>query len=167
MPQRLFNLLSTIWVGSLLTTGYLVAPTLFALLPETDAGNVAASLFQKQAYVSVICGVLLLLIANRVLRVRASDVSRDAASAHALRRARRVIVAMVLCTLIGYFALQPWMNALRVAAQSAGTDISHSAFKAKFGALHGVSMLFYLVESLLGIGLVCMRRVHDSAVAAI
>ncbi|CAM2147737.1 DUF4149 domain-containing protein [Pararobbsia alpina] len=164
MPQRFFNLFSTIWVGSLLTTGYLVAPTLFALLPETEAGTVAASLFQKQAYVSVICALALLLIANRVMRVYATS-QAPVATVRALRLARRVIVAMLLCTLIGYFALQPWMNALRVAAQAAGTDISHSAFRAKFGALHGVSMVFYLAESLLGIWLVCMRRVYESAIA--
>lgn len=164
MPQRLFNLLSTIWVGSLLTTGYLVAPTLFALLAQTDAGNVAASLFRKQAYISVICGVLLLLFVNREMRIQSAGETPQAI-VQALRRARRVIVAMVLCTLIGYFALQPWMNALRLAAQSAGTDIGHSAFKAQFGALHGVSMVFYLVESLLGIWLVCIRRVRESVIA--
>ena len=164
MLQRLFNLLSTIWVGSLLTTGFLVAPTLFALLSQGDAGNVAASLFQKQAWLSVVCGVVLLLCVNRALRVRSAGEASQV-SLQALRRARLVIVAMVLCTLIGYFALQPWMNALRVAAQAAGTDIGHSAFKAQFGALHGVSMVFYLVESLLGIGLVCMRRVREPLIA--
>lgn len=164
MPQRLFNLFSTIWVGSLLTIGYLVAPTLFAVLPETTAGNVAASLFQKQAYLSVVCGVVLLLTANRSMRGALASESAGA-SAQSLRKARRVIVAMILCTLIGYFALQPWMNALRVAAEAAGTDISHSAYRAKFGALHGVSMVFYLIESLLGIWLVCMRRVRDSALS--
>ena len=165
MPQRLFNLFSTMWVGSLLTIGYLVAPTLFALLPQTLAGNVAASLFQKQAYLSVVCGVVLLVTANRAMRASVAGESVGS-GARALRKARRVIVAMILCTLIGYFALQPWMNALRVAAEAAGTDISHSIYKAKFGALHGVSMVFYLIESLLGIWLVCMRRVRESAFAA-
>ncbi|RKP56756.1 DUF4149 domain-containing protein [Pararobbsia silviterrae] len=165
MPQRLFNLISTIWVGSLLTTGYLVAPTLFALLSETDAGRVAANLFHTQAYVSVVSGIVLLLIANRVLRMRDAGASSIEIGAQALRRARRVIIAMIACTLVGYFALQPWMNALRIAAQTAGTDISHSAYKTQFGALHGVSMVFYLLESVLGVWLVCMRGVRASVIA--
>jgi hypothetical protein len=46
------------------------------------------------------------------------------------------------------------MNALRMAALEAGTDVGHSAYAARFGLLHGVSSLFYLVESLLAIALV-------------
>ena len=157
MPQRLFQLFTTLWVGSLLTTGYMVAPTLFALLSRTDAGNVAASLFRTQAYVSVVCGVVLLLIVNREMRGGGAS-SMVSADTGTTRRAPRLIVSMIVCTLIGYFALQPWMNGLRLAAQAAGTDVGHSMYRTQFGVLHGVSSLFYLVESLLGIGLVCLRR---------
>jgi hypothetical protein len=164
MPQRLFNLFATIWVGSLLTTGYMVAPTLFALLSRTDAGNVAASLFRTQAYVSVVCGVVLLLIANREMRGGAASFG-GSADRVTTRRARRLIVGMIVCTLVGYFALQPWMNGLRLAAEAAGTDVGHSAYRTQFGVLHGVSSLFYLVESLLGIGLVCLRRARAAGLA--
>jgi hypothetical protein len=43
------------------------------------------------------------------------------------------------------------MNALRIAAQEAGTDVGHSVYASRFGMLHGVSSVFYLIESLLGI----------------
>jgi len=61
---------------------------------------------------------------------------------------------MLVCVLVGYFALQPFMNALRLAAMNAGTDVGHSAYAARFGMLHGVSSLFYLIQSLLGVVLV-------------
>jgi hypothetical protein len=61
---------------------------------------------------------------------------------------------MLVCVLVGYFALQPFMNAMRVAALEAGSDVGHSAYATRFGILHGVSSLFYLIESLLGVVLV-------------
>jgi hypothetical protein len=48
------------------------------------------------------------------------------------------------------------MNALREAALNAGTDVGHSAYASRFGLLHGISSLFYLVESLFGLALVWM-----------
>jgi hypothetical protein len=63
---------------------------------------------------------------------------------------------MLLCVLIGYFSLQPFMDALREAARSAGLDLAHSAYAARFGMLHGISTLFYVVETLLGLALVWM-----------
>ncbi|CAB3787194.1 DUF4149 domain-containing protein [Pararobbsia alpina] len=157
MGHRLFNLFTTIWVGSLLTTGYIVAPTLFSLLSRTEAGDVAASLFRTQGFLSIVCGLVLLVIANRAIRLAAGG-----QGVQTLRRARRLVVAMIVCTLLGYFALQPWMNSLRLAAQAAGTDVGHSAFATRFGILHGVSSVFYLIESLLGVWLVCLRRVPDT-----
>ena len=162
MPQRLFNLFTTIWVGSLLTTGYMVAPTLFSLLSRTEAGEIAASLFRTQGYLSIVCGLVLLIVANRSVRngAGATDLA-GGGSDHGMkmvRRARWLIVAMLVCTLVGYFALQPWMNALRLAAQAEGTDVGHSAYALRFGILHGISSLFYLIESLLGMWLVCLRR---------
>ncbi|EGD03597.1 hypothetical protein B1M_15650, partial [Burkholderia sp. TJI49] len=112
MPHRVFRLLSTVWVGSLLTIGYAVAPVLFKTLERMTAGSVAAQLFRIEAIVGVVCGVLLLALSNQQVR-RGGD---------EYRRVRWVVAAMVVCVLIGYFALQPFMNALRVAAMEAGTD---------------------------------------------
>ncbi len=58
------------------------------------------------------------------------------------------------CVLIGYFAIEPFMDAMRLAAQAAGTDVGHSEYASRFGMLHGISSLFYLVESVLGLWLV-------------
>lgn len=144
MPHRIFRLLTVVWVGSLLTIGYAVAPVLFTSLDRTTAGAVAAQLFRIEGVLGAVCGILLLGLANVVIR----------RGGNAYRRLRWLVAGMLVCVLVGYFALQPFMNAMRIAALEAGTDVGHSAYAARFGMLHGVSSLFYLIESLLGVLLV-------------
>jgi glucan phosphoethanolaminetransferase (alkaline phosphatase superfamily) len=144
MPHRIFRLLTVVWVGSLLTIGYAVAPVLFASLDRNTAGSVAAQLFRIEGMIGVVCGVLLLALCN--VLIRREEV--------AYRRLRWLVAGMLACVLVGYFALQPFMNALRIAAQEAGTDVGHSIYASRFGMLHGVSSLFYLIESLLALVLV-------------
>lgn len=144
MPHRVFRLLTVAWVGSLLTIGYAVAPVLFTSLDRMTAGSVAAQLFRIEAILGVVCGVLLLALSNVLVR----------RGGGAYRKLRWVIAGMLVCVLVGYFALQPFMNALRIAALNAGTDVGHSAYAGRFGMLHGISSLFYLIESLLGLALV-------------
>ncbi|RQV85688.1 DUF4149 domain-containing protein [Burkholderia anthina] len=144
MPHRVFRLLSAVWVGSLLTIGYAVAPVLFKTLERMTAGSVAAQLFRIEAIVGIVCGVLLLALSNQQVRRGGNE----------YRRVRWIVAAMVVCVLVGYFALQPFMNALRVAAMDAGTDIANSPYARRFGMLHGVSSVFYLVESVLGLMLI-------------
>ncbi|MGH8781445.1 DUF4149 domain-containing protein [Paraburkholderia sp.] len=144
MPHRVFRLLTVLWVGSLLTIGYVVAPVLFASLDRMMAGAVAAQLFRIEGMTGAVCGVLLLVLVNRLVRL--GDPT--------YRRLRWLVAGMLLCVLVGYFALQPFMNALRMEALNAGVDVGHSAYATRFGILHGVSSLFYLIESLLGLVLV-------------
>ena len=152
MPHRVFRLLSAVWVGSLLTIGYAVAPVLFKTLERMTAGSVAAQLFRIEAILGVVCGVLLLALSNQQVRRGGSE----------YRRVRWIVAAMVVCVLVGYFALQPFMNALRVAAMEAGTDIANSPYASRFGMLHGVSSLFYLVESVLGLMLIWRLPARDA-----
>lgn len=155
VPYRLFGLLAMLWVGSQLTIGYVVAPVLFASLDRTTAGSIAAQLFRIEGIVGVVIGVMLLALSNVLSRRGAID----------YRRLRWLLAGMLVCVLIGYFALQPFMNALRVAAMNAGTDIGNSPYASRFGMLHGVSSVFYLIESLLGIALVWLlpvRRVQGA-----
>ncbi|WP_103706116.1 DUF4149 domain-containing protein [Paraburkholderia eburnea] len=144
MPHRLFALLAMLWVGSQLTIGYAVAPVLFASLDRMSAGALAAQLFRIEGMIGLVSGVVLLVLAN--LFVRRGEAG--------YRRLRWLLVGMLLCVVVGYYALQPFMNAMRMNALQAGVDVAHSAYASRFGMLHGVSSLFYLVESLLGAWLV-------------
>jgi hypothetical protein len=67
---RNIALLSTaLWWGSLSTIGFVVVPLLFARMQTKQmAGQMAAQLFQYQAYVTWACACLLLLIAYREAR---------------------------------------------------------------------------------------------------
>jgi hypothetical protein len=57
--------LAALWWGSLSTVGFLVVPLLFAHLPSAAmAGTMAAKLFTAQTWVSVVCGLLLLLLSR-------------------------------------------------------------------------------------------------------
>jgi hypothetical protein len=131
-------------VGSLLTIGYAAAPTLFATLDRVAAGTVAARLFRIEAFIGVLCGILALALGNVLVR----------RGALAYRPLRALLAGMLVCVLVGYFALQPFMEAMRGAALEAGVDVAHSAYATRFGLLHGISSLIYLIESLLGIALV-------------
>lgn len=52
----------TLWVGSLWAVGYIVAPLLFARLPDRAlAGMMAGKLFTLVAYVGIGCALYLLL----------------------------------------------------------------------------------------------------------
>ena len=146
LVPALRTLLVTVWVGSLWTIGYLAAPTLFATLPDRVlAGSIAGSLFRVEAWVSVACGLslLALLLAGR---------------GFAGRRACIVLtVLMLVCLSVGYFGLQPFMAALKESAAANG-GVMDEAARARFGMLHGVASVIYLVESLLGLVLVLKVR---------
>jgi hypothetical protein len=141
-------LVATLWVGSLWTIGYLVAPMLFSILPDKIlAGSIAGQLFRIEAWLSAICAtVLIALVAFG-----------NGGDSRAQRQAVLAIVsAMLVCTLIGYFGLQPSMAALREAAGPGGAMDSDA--RTKFGILHGLSAGSFLIQSLLGIALILKIR---------
>ncbi len=135
---RVRLLVATLWAGSLWTVGYLVAPTLFLTLSDRVlAGTVAASMFRSEAWLSIVCALVLLALLYSAKNLDARH--RRSASVLAL--------AMLSCTLVIHFGLQPVMAALREAAGPSG--VMASAAKTEFGVLHGVSSVIYLVQSVL------------------
>lgn len=146
LVSRIRLLLVTLWVGSLWTIGYVVAPTLFATLTDRVlAGTIAGSLFRIEAWLSVACAIGLLVISRWGRRQEGQG------------KAWLVLVlAMLACTVLGYFALHPFMSALREAAGPGG--VMNSDARAQFGILHGISSGIYLIQSLLGVALVFKSR---------
>ena len=122
-------LLITLWAGSLWAIGYVAAPTLFATLPErVMAGAAAGNLLRSEAWLSMVVGVMLLgLIAL------AQDVTQGRRKLLAA-----LVVSMLVCTLVNYFGLWPVMAEAKLAGEGS-----------RFGMLHGISMVFYLIQSLL------------------
>jgi hypothetical protein len=134
-------LIATLWCGSLWTIGYVVAPMLFATLPDRVlAGTIAGSLFRIEAWLSVAAAIVLVALQKMLPQ----DSMRD-------RRRFLFIVGMLACALAGYFGLHPFMAALRGSAGAGGVMAPDA--RTQFGILHGVSSALYLVESLLAVGL--------------
>ena len=142
------TLLVTLWAGSLWTVGYLAAPLFFITLQDRSlAGTIAGTLFRAEAWLSLVCGVLLITI----FRADPDLPSRNAC--------KRLVIGMLLCVLVGYFGLQPFMAEIRAAAAQAG-GVMDEALRARFGLLHGVASLIYLVQSLLAVALVLRSRAN-------
>ena len=146
VSSHLRILLVTLWAGSLWTVGYLAAPVLFASLPDRSlAGSIAGMLFRAQAWLSLACGLLLLLL----LWLDKSWSSK--------RTSVILVIAMLACVSIGYFALQPFMAEIRAAAANNG-GLMDEAMRSRFGMLHGVASVIYLLQSVLALVLVTKTR---------
>ena len=143
--QRLFSVISGLWVGSFITVGFLVVPILFSTLGDRQvAGMVAASLFKTTAYISVALSGFLMVMANHLVR-RGNQ---------AYRRIRWILLAMLSCAIAFAFIVIPWMNALREQALFAGLTIYESSQGALFNRLHTLSSFLFVLQSVLGIFLV-------------
>ena len=135
----------TAWVGSVWTTGLLVAPTLFSMVKDRQvAGGVAGQLFSATAFIGLICGGLIMLI--RYLRGRTSK-RRD--------YILWLVLAMVVITAIGQFGIQPVLAELR--QQAFPLPVMQTELGARFAAWHAVSGALYLVQCLAGLVLVVLR----------
>ena len=65
MKQRLPLFAAALWWGSLTAIGFLVVPLLFAnLATPAIAGGMAAKLFSAQTWVSLGCGLLLVMLSR-------------------------------------------------------------------------------------------------------
>lgn len=137
----------TLWVGAMWTVGYVVAPTLFGMLPDRAlAGNVAGRLFSIVGWLGMGSAVyLLILIAWRAGRRAFRDVLFW------------LIVSMLFLTVVGQLGIQPLMAELKANALPA--EVMDSALRDRFATWHGVSSVLYLIQSMLAIGLaVGVRR---------
>ena len=139
-------LLAALWAGSVWAVSYLAAPSAFAVLDSTQAGNVVGIMLTRSAWLAIALAVLLALLV-----ARAGDLD-----ARRRRWLYGVIAGMLACSLVVYLGLQPMMAAIREAAGPAGVRASPQW--GTFAALHGVSQVLYLVESILGAVLVVKAR---------
>jgi len=149
--QRVFVYIFALWLGSLVTIGYVVAPVLFATLHDTQvAGMIAGQLFRIEGTISLVLGVALIVFANLLVK---------RGLAH-YKHVRWYLLAMLIGAAIVAFILQPMMNAMREEALAQGFPVMLSPLAASFGRLHGVSSVLYLIQTLLG--LVLMWRLTKS-----
>lgn len=97
---RLQVFLAALWWGTLTTLGFFVVPLLFAWLPTPAiAGGLAARLFSVQTWISVACGLLLILAISRS--------NRDQEHMDVAHSAHLLIVGGMLLALLVEFAVAP------------------------------------------------------------
>lgn len=143
--QRLFILISGLWVGSLLTVGYIVAPAIFSTMTDRQvAGMVAGSIFKLEAYLSLIVCIGLMVLANLLVNRGLNQ----------FRLIRWLLLAMLFCSIAAAFIFIPWMNTLRDKALAQGMPVMLSPSATLFGGLHGASSILFMIQSALGIFLV-------------
>jgi hypothetical protein len=140
--QRIFSVISGLWVGSFITIGFLVVPILFSSLGDRQvAGFVAASLFKMTAYIGIAVSGLLMVMANHLVRCGYQRYGLI----------RWILLGMLVCTIGAAFIIIPWMNSLRDQALSVSLSVRESANAVLFGRLHGASSTLFMIQSALGL----------------
>ena len=143
--QRIFSLISGLWVGSFITIGLLVVPVLFSSLGDRQvAGMVAANLFKTTAFIGVALSAFLMVMANHLVRRGGGH----------YRIVRWILLGMLACTVGAAFIIIPWMDSLRDQALYLGLSVRESTNAAIFARLHGVSSAIFMIQSVLGLALV-------------
>ena len=130
-------LVAALWAGSLWALGYIAAPAAFAVLGSGQAGDLVALLLTRQAWLSIACALMLLVLLRR---------SGDLAPPRK-RFLNLLVLAMLACALVMFVGLQPAMAQLRELAGEGG--VRASPYWTQFAVMHGVSQLFHIVQSLL------------------
>ena len=127
------SVLTCLAAGSLWTIGFVVAPTLFAVLPERSlAGAIAGKLFSAGAIVCSVCCVLLLIL-------RATRGARLTDGAGAL------VISMLALVVMGEWVVNPFVRA----ARAAGSE--------SFAMWHGLSSVLWLAASIAALALVVVQ----------
>lgn len=147
MLQRIRVVLVALWLGLVVTLATVAAPTAFAVLERTLAGRVAGQMFRIEATVGLGLAMLLFLIERRAASQRAAARQGSALSAEIM-----LILGALFCTVLGYFALQPLMEAAR-AGQGPYS----------FGMLHGVSSALFALKGLLLLALLWRSAAASAA----
>ncbi|MEG0923372.1 MAG: DUF4149 domain-containing protein [Comamonas sp.] len=95
MKERLPIFAAALWWGSLSAIGFMAVPMLFANLPAASAaGFMAAKLFAAQTWVSIGCGLALLVLAK--------DKGEPALAQWAQNTIGFVVAAMLLALVVQY-----------------------------------------------------------------
>ena len=128
----------------LLGVGLIGAPAVFASGVPELARTVVGRMFAQEAYLSLALGVLLLVMVRTKARVDAAAGAGSVFSTDLM-----LVLGTLFCTVAGYFAIQPMMEAAR-----AGQG------RLSFGALHAISAGFYLLKTLIIAALAWRQTAH-------
>lgn len=142
--EALQSIAATLWVGAMWGIGYIVAPLLFSRLGDRAlAGLIAGKLFSLIAWVGIACAIYLLLF--RMVRFGGGVFKQGVFW---------IVLLMLALVCAGEFGVQPIMSALK--EEALPKQVMESVLRDRFAAWHGVSSVLYIIQSLLGAGLVVL-----------
>ena len=133
VAERLRRLLPALWLGLLAGLAAIATPAPFAEVAREVAGRINGRMLAQEAWFSIAVALLLWLLERGRAR-RAAAAGRGSV----LSTEMVLLLATLLCTLLGYFVVQPLLPAAR---------LGQGAFS--FGQLHAASVGFYAVKLLL------------------
>lgn len=134
------RVLLSLWVGALWSIGYLAVPTLFSSLDDRIlAGMLAGKMFTGVSLIGLGCGTALL----SMFWMQSVKPLQE--------RTVQLLVVMLVLVLLGEFVLQPQMAQLKAEGLVEGSGV-----EARFGVLHGIASLLYLINSVSGVVLLVM-----------
>jgi uncharacterized membrane protein len=120
-----------VWIGGIIFFAFVLAPTVFTVLPSTQlAGNVVSPTLTRLHTMGLISGAVFLLASvaynwRRYLQPRLFGLSHI------------FIVVMMALTAVSQFAITPRMRELR--AEMAKADAWHDSNEIEFSGLHRLS----------------------------
>ena len=142
LSEALYLVAITLWVGGLWAVGYLAAPVLFAGVGDRQlAGMLAGRLFVLIGWIGL--GAAAYLTVFLAVRWRAQVFRRGVFW---------LVVVMALLVAASQFGIQPLMAQLK--ADALPREVMESVLRDRFAAWHGVSSIFFLIQSVLGLWLV-------------
>jgi len=137
--HRCEHLFLAIWVGSMLTVGYIAVPVLFHFLDDRElAGEIAGRMFFLVYLIGLVCGFNLLLLC--FIRSRTQF----------MREWRHFAIVFMLILIVAMFILQPQMAAIKAQINWQEIDELH----AHFSQLHGIASILYLITTVMGVFLI-------------
>jgi uncharacterized membrane protein YhaH (DUF805 family) len=145
MLRKLSMIVITFWVGSLWMTGISASILFDTILDKQLAGNVAGHLFTVVSYIGIVSGLYLL-----------AQFFFENNTELAKKSYFWIVLLMLVLVLLGQYGIQPLLAQIKADALPA--DVMSSPQAGQFAAWHGVAGVVYLIECLLGVGLVLKNQ---------
>jgi hypothetical protein len=141
-----------VWIGGLIFFAFVMARTLFTVLPPELAGNVVAPALTKLHWMGLVSGAIF-LISSAVYNWQKYLQLRLFTASHVF------VVLMLALTAISQFAITPRMRELRAARSDTPAAVD------EFNQLHEWSTRCEIVVLFLGLGVVILtaRRFGESS----
>jgi hypothetical protein len=145
-----------VWIGGLVFFSFVLAPTVFAVLPTHQlAGNVVSRSITALHWIGIISGLVFLICSMISSRVSAAE-ARPFATSHVL------VYFMLALTAISQFKLFPKMDALRTSMGEIDKVPLTDPSRVLFDSLHVWSTRLEVGVFLLGLILIYLvaQKVH-------